>query len=113
MMEDLNSAFKYLFSARPCMGMVARCGPHRFEVECAHNPTLRLQSGQLQHLDIWLNRISVSTLQVPLLATPVVPFFPFYFGVSVLKLNIFLGTLMIKGLLGTLHPKPLNPKPLT
>ena len=39
-----------------------------------------------------------------ILITPVVPFFPSYFGVSLLKLNIRKqGTLIIKGLLRNLE----------
>ena len=48
------------------------------------------------------------------LGFPVVPFCPFYLGVSLLKPNIRKkGTLIIKGLLGNLDVEldPLNPKP--
>ena len=41
--------------------------------------------------------------QLPILGTPVEPFFPFYLGVSLLKLNSRKkGTLFMKGLLGNL-----------
>ena len=42
------------------------------------------------------------------LGTPVVPFFPFYFGVSLLELNSRKeGTLIIHGLLGNLGITPM------
>ena len=44
---------------------------------------------------------------IQMLGTPVVPFRPFYLGVSLLKLNSRKkGTLIINGLLGNLGPNP-------
>ena len=48
------------------------------------------------------------TVQLPILGTSVIPFYPFYLGVSLLKLTTVVGKLIIKGLLGSLESRSVS-----
>ena len=65
-----------------------------------------------QQFELGVRNVKVLVVGDYLLSTPVVPFFPVYFGVSLLELNIRKkGTLIIKGLLENLAWHPLGGPP--